>query len=420
VFKIDNLELRVTESGKKLFPQSEINNIKLFYWLTALSNAWFIAGNWIFFWTRYMTYGQLGIIDATAFAFGLIMEVPSGAISDMIGKRKTIITAMLLSAIGVFGVAMTTSMTMLWIFYLVAQMGWALYSGSAEALAYDTLVDNKKEEHYDEVISSSGAVSSVMTVVAVLTGAVLYVIHFRLPHLAWGLFYLIGFFVSLKLTEPSMDSVKFTFIRYFWQLKDGTKQLLKPILRPFLMVILVLLGITFLFDWGLVKPAMAIRFGFYASAQAIILSAFTIVGAITVKFIPKIRKNVGDKRGLYFLTLLMGAGFLLSYFPLGYFGLIPMILIIVSGHLAYPWVSIVINDEISSKYRATALSTVALITKLPYVALAVVAGKMVEEGKLNIFCLRIGLAVILSIVISGAWIIFSIKFSRKNLLTFRG
>lgn len=78
-----------------------------------------------------------------------------------------------------------------------------------------------------------------------------------------------------------------------------------------------------------------------------------------------------------------------------------MLLIGLSGDLSTPWVSIVVNDEIESKYRATALSTVALLAKVPYVLLAVIAGTMAEKGTFSYFCLGVGTVIMMS-VLAGA------------------
>ena len=101
-----------------------------------------------------------------------------------------------------------------------------------------------------------------------------------------------------------------------------------------------------------------------------------------------------------FLSFVMGAGFLLAFFDLKYFGLIPMFLIAASGCLAYPWVSVVVNKEIPSQYRATTLSAVAFLTKIPYAALAIIAGKMAGMGSLNVFNLCVGAAVMIGTLIS--------------------
>lgn len=341
-----------------------------------------------------MTFGQLGVVDATAFAFGLFMEIPSGAVSDLIGKRKTIIWAMGLAMVGTMIMAFSSSLHMLWAAFFLAQLGWAFYSGAAEALAYDSLLELKKEAEYDKVASATSSLSSLASILATLLGGLLYSWWFRSTHLFWSLGYLLAFLISFKLVEPKIDSIKFSLSNYFSQLIIGVKQLLKPALVPYFLIILALMGSSYLYDWGLVKPTMAKEFGFLSGTQAIIFAAFSALGAILVTLTPHLRRLVSDKKGLYLLALIMGLGFVLAFFKLGIYGLFPMLLISLSGQLAYPWVSTVVNDELDSKYRATALSTVTLLTKLPYTLLAILAGNMAQSGSFNIFNLGIGIAII--------------------------
>lgn len=164
----------------------------------------------------------------------------------------------------------------------------------------------------------------------------------------------------------------------------------------------MLMGSEYLYNWGLVKPATATYFGFGDKQLAIILAVFGIINAILAQLIPFFRKKISDKKGLYFLAIVMGAGYILTYFDLGYLGVLPMFIIAASGYLSYPWISIVVNREIPSKYRATTLSTVALITRIPYVLLAIIAGSMLEQGRINVFNFILGCAIILSILISSA------------------
>lgn len=397
----------------KRFPFWEISNIRIYYVLNVLTNLWFIAGNWIFFWTKFMTFGQLGIMDATAFAFGLVMEVPSGAVSDLIGKRKTIIWAMGLCALGTMMMAFSVNIVMLWVAFFIAQLGWAFYSGAAEALAYDSLLEVKQEKEYDQVASVCGTLQSIASIAATLLGGFLYIWWFRSTHLIWSLGYCFAFILSFHLIEPKIDSDKFSLSNYFSQLITGTRQLFKPVLTPFILVILSLMGASYLYEWGLVKPTMAKEFGFMAEGQSIVFAIIAIVGAITVSQVPRIRKYLSDKTGLYLLTFIMGIGFVLAYFKLNYWGIVPMLLIGLTGQLAYPWVSAVVNDEIESKYRATALSTVALLTKIPYTLLAILAGAMAENGTFHIFNFSIGLVIILSIIIG----IFVTKLKSQEVAT---
>ncbi|NOG51749.1 MAG: hypothetical protein HND48_21710 [Chloroflexi bacterium] len=72
-------------------------------------------------------------------------------------------------------------------------------------------------------------------------------------------------------------------------------------------------------------------------------------------------------------------------------GVLPLLLMHMAGSTSRTWLSIVINQRTPSAIRATTLSTVALLTKIPYVLVAVVAGVMIEGGQLSVFL--IGMAV---------------------------
>lgn len=381
-------------------PLLKVPNIALFYVLTASTNAFFIVGNWIFFWTRFMTYGQLGIVDATCFAFGTLMEIPTGAISDLIGKKKTLLAALLLSSLGVFIISPASTITQIVIGFLIAQTGWALYSGAAEAFAYDTLKQLKLEDQFDEVISASTMVSIITVLISTLAGIWLYEQNFRLPHYFWAASYLVGFFFCLFITEPKVDTEKFSLKNYFNQLSQGMKQLLQPVLKPFFILIFVLLGVYYLYSYGFIKPAMAEGFGWYAREQGFVSAFLSIFAAILTRTIPWMRKKFSDMVGLVILTSILGIGFIVATFSSGWFGLLPFILIVGSGSLANPWVSVVVNREIPSAYRATTLSTVAMLTKVPYILAAVVAGGMIQAGHLGIFTMVIGLVTISAVLVS--------------------
>jgi MFS family permease len=356
-------------------------------------NFWFVGSNWIYFWTKYMTFGQLGWVDAIGFGFAMLLEIPSGAVADLIGKRKTILFGMLAGTIGISIVTFSGSLTGIFIGWMIAQVCFALYSGAGEALAYDTLVDLKDEKRFDQVITRSSEIESYVGAAATFIGGFLYGVNFRLPHILWGSGFVLGAIFAWFLIEPKIDTEKFSFKTYLKQLSVGIKELTQTSLRKFIGFFFVLVGVYYLYSWGFIRPAIATSFGFYAKEQGIILPLLTIYGAIIVRFVPFLKRKLSDISGLVLLSLIMAAGFFIASFPVGFYGLISMILIATAGKLASPWISIVINKRIESKHRATTLSTVALLTKMPYVLIAIMAGKMVENANLNYFNLSVAFVV---------------------------
>ncbi len=375
--------------------QSKKRNIILFYLLTAAMSCWFIGSNWIYFWTKYMTYGQLGWIDAIGFGFGMLLEIPSGAVADLLGKRKTILYGLLAGAVGVYLISFSSSMNLIFMGWMITQICFAFYSGAAEALVYDTLVDIKEEKTFDKVITKSSEIESYVTAASMFLGGVFYAWHFRLPHIMWATSFLVGVVLAWFLIEPNADTEKFSLKAYAKQLLTGFKELAVPELRRYIGFFFILVGVYFMYAWSFVRPAIATSFGFLAKEQSMILPILTLYGAFAVRTIPYFKKRISGLKGLLILSGFMATGFFLASFPIGVAGLIPMFLIATAGKLATPWISILINKKIDSRYRATTLSTVALLNKVPYVLIAVVVGKMIENNKLDIFNQATAFVVIL-------------------------
>jgi hypothetical protein len=107
----------------------------------------------------------------------------------------------------------------------------------------------------------------------------------------------------------------------------------------------------------------------------------------------------------------LGLGFAGGALPLGAWGFAALLLIHVGGTLAATWSSILINDRIPSGTRATTLSVVALIVRIPYVLTAIIAGTMAEAGTFPIFsaviAVILGMVTLFSLLMSLRWNLFA-------------
>jgi MFS family permease len=69
----------------------------------------------------------------------VVLEVPSGYVSDMLGRKRCLVLAGLLHGVAFSLLAWTTSFEGLAVYQLTAALGVSLYSGSDVALLYDSL-----------------------------------------------------------------------------------------------------------------------------------------------------------------------------------------------------------------------------------------------------------------------------------------
>ena len=139
----------------------------------------------------------------------------------------------------------------------------------------------------------------------------------------------------------------------------------------------------------------------------------------TLLFVPMMRRWLSDMRGLVLLAMLLAGCYLLaSLNPPMLLGAIILIVIRSAGGVSSAWASIVVNREIPSEYRSTTLSTVALISKIPYIVTAIIAGGLAENGQFNLFYLGvIGFLLLMVISVTIAYRTHHNRLIRQTIAT---
>jgi len=66
-------------------------NVLLSYLLAFSKTTWFWLGIWIFYYLRFTDYAGIGLIETVLIVTVTLAEIPTGAIADLIGKKKTLI-----------------------------------------------------------------------------------------------------------------------------------------------------------------------------------------------------------------------------------------------------------------------------------------------------------------------------------------
>ncbi|MCX6730958.1 MAG: hypothetical protein NTZ55_03855, partial [Candidatus Roizmanbacteria bacterium] len=177
-------------------------------------------------------------------------------------------------------------------------------------------------------------------------------------------------------------------------------------MRPFIIPALVLAVLMRMYDWGISKPTIAVGFGFFAHEQSILYALFAIICALIVGQLAWFQKRTNDFNGITILGVVLCIGFILSRFPLGWWGVVVMLLIEISGRLSYAWIPAIVNKRISSTYRATTLSTLEFIGRIPYIALNYLAGIAVDKKYIGQFHASLG---VIGLILLFVWFVTAKK-----------
>lgn len=386
---------------EKAFPSFGIKNIRLYYFISILSHAWFILANWLFYALKFVTPGQMGMIESAAFGLGLILEIPSGAIADLLGKKLTVQIGLFFQTLGIgmFLLAPVSPWFVL-IGNITAVSSFAFTSGSFEALAYDSFVEHKKEQHFDAFVSRSSAIYPIVSILTALTGGLLWKFSIYLPWIATTICFILALILSFKLTEPTVDTYVFSLKQFIRQNKLGFVKLWEPNIRKFLPIFVTVLATYYMWGAGIIRISMGDQFGYNGETLSYMISFVMLISSLVVLKFEKIKQKLGNFSGLILLTTFSGVGWLLAFFDVEslFLGFLVFLSLSISGELIRPWKSSILNKNIPSNIRATVISTLQLFLQLPYVVIAFFYGYWLESGLANTFYVVVGIIIFTAIL----------------------
>lgn len=384
------------------FPKIKLSNTTLYYFIAACQAAWFTETVWYFYFRQFTDYTTMGIVFAILNIFWIAFEIPTGVIADKMGRKFSTILGTGIVTLGLFLTALAQGFW-IWVAGLLIQnLGRAFVSGALEALIYDDLKAKGLEKSFDRIVATKSRIVTITYALAIISGGFLGHINLRIP-------YFIFSFVSLASTLASMVLIenrkkitnKLSKTTHFFNFTiEGLKQFKLPAVRPFLLLSWTLLFTYFVFDWGLTKPAMSVKFGYFEREQSIIFSLTSVLVFFLLGKLPLIRQKLGELFGLYVFNVILAASFLLAVFPLGVFGFIPIVIIEITGNFSDSWISITLNRHIDSQYRATALSALQMFGRLPYLLVNPLVGHLIDSNYTNIVFIIIAGIIALAISIN--------------------
>ena len=383
-------------------------NVLLSYLLAFSKTTWFWLGIWIFYYLRFTDYAGIGLIETVLIVTVTLAEIPTGAIADLIGKKKTLILAFLLETVGGFMMAATPNFPILLLSVFVMCVGGAFYSGTLDALVFDSLKEEGQEGTYAKKIANINTISLLSPAICGVIGGFMYKINPTLPFYANAFGYLIGLVTAFFLIEPHIDTERFSLKNFFKQSGQGLRELFKTADIKRQTILLLSVGFFVIISAEMVDGFLGFEFGFNEIQMGILWSVIYVICAIASQLTPFIRKTFKGNRSIIVVGLLMAVTFIVS----------PFIGLIVGGltlalrsslHSIFGNLySIAINNNTESKYRATTLSTFNMMKNTPYVLTAYFIGALSDKLSAKTIALYLGIALIIFILVQ------TIPFIRRS------
>ena len=349
----------------------------------------------LFFLEHGLSWVDFGILNGIWAATIILLEVPSGALADTIGRKKLIVFSalcMILEMLALILAPMDGSLLVFSLFALnriISGVAEAAVSGADEALVYDSFKSADREKDWSMILAKVQRFTSLAFFFAMMTGSAFYDPAFVNGFLEWMgiaqryeaatlvkvpvfltlISSFVVLFASLGMSDEPVTKSKPSLNETLRESIDKTKEAAlwiwgTPLPFAILLASMVLDNVVRQFltigaaYWKVIQLPLA-TFGLVAACMS--LMGF---------FVPYLAKILADKRtprgNFFLLSVILIIGLLGIREVIPYWGILPAALLYFTMYCMNFLVSVYLNKEAASEKRATVLSFRSLATNLSY------------------------------------------------------
>ncbi len=341
--------------------------IKLSKWLMLIMPILFL-----FYKENGLATRELFLLKAV-YSFSIVMlEVPSGYLGDVWGRKNTLILG---SILGFAGFAFYCIAIGFWTFLaceIILGAGQSFISGSDSAMLYDSLQTEGKEKEYLKQEGKMISAGNFGEAVAAPLGVLIAMISLRTPFFFQALIAFAAVPAAITLVEPDRCKIKgYTSI---WQLLKIVKFSLvdQRSLRAAILYSSIMGTATLTMAW-FVQPYFEyltlplIYYGF-------LFPALNLLTGVVSVYAWRVEQILGRKTVMLGISAGIGGGYLLMGLAGGLAGLVFLFIFYGIRGVATPILRNQINEITPSDIRATVLSVRSLIIRLAFCFLGPVLG----------------------------------------------
>jgi len=309
----------------------------------------------LFYIASQVSLAQFTIIMSVFALATLVLEIPSGVIADLVGKKNTLILSRLMYLIEIYLIAFHNGFWVFLIAKIISGVGVSLSSGTSQAILYDSLKRLNKTSEHKKISGIVMMIANISMAVVFIVGSYLFSINNKLPAIASLPIVFIGFVLTFFMKEPYPSGKSVDWKSYFAHFKSGLYYFWKHKRLRFLAFysLPIITGTTiFLSMSSAYLEAVAIPIaiiGFVAAISALI-TAYTSKKAYILE------EKLGEQKSLRIVEIGTVLGILIGGFLIPYIGVLAYFIIAFSVGFFQIIVNDYINKQVMSSHRATILS----------------------------------------------------------------
>ncbi|MFW5756147.1 MAG: MFS transporter [Tangfeifania sp.] len=331
------------------------------------------------------------------------MELPSGWMADVWGRKKTLVFG---SILGSAGILMYSFSYGFWAFAaaeIILGIGHSFVSGADSALLYDSLKSDGKTEKY---VKHEGRITSAGNFAEAIAGVAagfLAAISLRTPFYFQFFVASIAIPASITMIEPKLNAThQFQSVKKMMQnIRDVF--LTDTNLRVSILLSAVTGTATLTFAW-LVQPFFK-AIGLSVELFGILWTALNLTVGVSSAFAFRVEGFFSRKHEILFIVFSLTAGYLLSGLAVMREGLVFLFVFYAVRGLATPVFKNHINRYTQSHVRATMLSVRNFVIRISFAVIGPLLGWMTDNVSLNTaFLLAGGIYFVAAVMVALPWL----------------
>lgn len=333
----------------------------------------------------------------------VFMEIPSGWMADVWGRKKTLILGSILGSLGFLIYSFSYGFFAFAIAEIILGIGHSFVSGADSALLFDSLKADNKTDKYTREEGRITSIGNFAEAIAGILGGFLAVISLRTPFYFQFVVAAIAIPAAFTLIEPKFKSPGQA---------QTIKKLIKNIKGTFvsnqnLRISILLSAVTgtatLTFAW-LVQPFFK-AIDLPLEMFGIFWTALNLAVGVSSVFAHKVELFLGKRNSLLLIVVLIAAGYFLSGIAISYWGIAFLFLFYLIRGLATPILKNYINQYTESEVRATMLSVRNFIIRISFAVIGPLLGWITDNISLNYaFLLAGGIYLISALIIVFPWL----------------
>lgn len=367
-------------------------NIYLLYATTLLHGMMFFFPILaLYFQQSLFTVTNVALIYSVQAISSTILEVPTGAIADLFGRKRTLFLSNLIYILGLIVLYFGNSLPMFILFAVLSALSGALSSGTDDALMYDTLKSEGKEKYYKKIIGTYTAIWPFGAAIGSIIGGYLASISQKTP-IGYSIIpYALTLMLSLFLIETKYEK------KVGATVNSHMLEAFKDVLKNKQMLIILAGGVV---AWSFYEAPYLLSQIFFQFKNIPILWFGYIVAAgyglssLGFYFSHDLSERFGNKNTVIASIILGSLLLIMATQFTGYMAVVLFTLTAFFFGLRSPILGHLWNEESESRKRATLNSINSLVYQLGVAIIVPIVGYWADLWTINTAFLISGIIVL--------------------------